>query len=74
MRMFDEVDQGLREAGYNRHTDCVTPNTTYRRIDVLSHAHRLAGLPFDRKAVLVSKEHSMLYGSCDAPRVATVSS
>ena len=50
MRMVDEIDQGLREAGYNRDIDCVSPKTTFWRIEVLKYAHRLADLPFDRKA------------------------
>lgn len=50
MRMADDTDQGLREAGYNHGVDCVKPQTTYWRITVLSSAHRLAELPFDGRA------------------------
>lgn len=56
MRMVDELDRGLRETGYNRDIDCVTPRTTYWRIEVLNSAHRLADLPVDRRAAFKHKQ------------------
>ena len=55
MSMVDAVDKGLREAGYNRYADCATPRTTFWRVGVLNSAHRLANLPFDRRAALRQK-------------------
>lgn len=62
MRMAHEIDQGLREAGYNRDIDCVAPKTTCWRIDVLKYAHRLADLPFDRRDGFKQKaEHNAVW-------------
>lgn len=55
MRMAVEVNQGLREAGYNRDIECVAPRTIYWRIEVLKYAHRLADLPFDQRAAFKQK-------------------
>lgn len=68
MRMVNEIDKGLREAGYNRNIDCVSPKTTFWRINVLSCAHRLVDLPFDRRATF--RKEAEVNAIWDAERVA----
>lgn len=50
MRMPPVLDQGLRERGFNKGVSCIAPRTLYVRVEALKYGHRLAELPFDRRA------------------------